>query len=496
MRKPLARARVSKPSNGGDLFLGLRRLRLRRIFRRGDALFGWFRGPRGQDGDPLLAEPVLLLPDPGLFTGHLAEEEELRPADVPPLLHFDPLEEGGVQRERPLHAHSVRLLADLEGCGGSVAVKPDDDPLEVLDALLFPFPDPQVDAHRVPGLERRKVAAKLRFFQFPEEIAHFSNPFPESVPFGKQDGLIYSTPPPGVNFFFPRSGRLARVLRVPSSRRHFSIAAWLPDRSTSGTVSPRNSRGRVYCGPSRIPSSKESLCGAKGSPITPGTNRATASTSTRAGSSPPGSTQSPMEISKSARWSVTGWSTHSNGPKMRIRCSSPASRRASRWVNSSPWGERRTAFPGPNRFRIASTPVKIRSGFITIPPPPPKGGSSVTRCFPCAYSRRSCPSTASSPASLARARMLWSSGPAKIPGKSVKMSTRILPPLRGGHHDAASGDVDLADELGNHRKEGFPVLAPDDDPVVGGALLHADDLPDADPRGGHHFAADQGHGVV
>src|SRR3990170_3951781 len=181
---------------------------------------------------------------------------------------------------------------------------------------------------------------------------------------------------------------------------------------------------------------------------------------------------------------------------MRIRCCSPASRRASRWVSSSPWGERRTAFPGPNRVRSASTPAKIGSGFITIPPPPPKGASSVTRCFPSAKSRRSCTPTASSPASLARARMLWSSGPEKIPGKSVRMSIRTLPPLRGGHHDAAARDVHLADELGNHRKEGLPLLAPDGEPVVSRPLLNPGDLPDADPRGVHHFAADQVRDVI
>src|SRR3990172_1992130 len=169
------------------LLLGLRGPGWRLLSRRADIFFLGFRSLLGRDGDPLLPEPVLLLADPGLFPGYLAEEEELRPADVPPLLHDDSLDERGVQRERPLHAHSVGLLANLEGGGGTVEVKPDDDPLEVLDALLFPFPDPQVDAHRVPGLERREVAAKLRFFQFPEEIAHFPNPFPESVPFGKQD---------------------------------------------------------------------------------------------------------------------------------------------------------------------------------------------------------------------------------------------------------------------------------------------------------------------
>src|SRR3990172_2261236 len=167
-----------------------------------------------------------------------------------------------------------------------------------------------------------------------------------------------------------------------------------------------------------------------------------------------------METSKSARWSATRWSTPSYRPQMRIRCSPPASRRASRWVNSSPWGERRTAFPGPNRFRIASTPVKIGSGFITIPPPPPQGGSSVTPCFPCAY------------------------------------SPRFSPPRGGAPHGAASCDVDLGDDLGNHRKEGFPVLAPDDEPVVGRPLLHADELPEADPRGAHPLAADQVRDVV
>src|SRR3990172_1602857 len=92
--------------------------------------------------------------------------------------------------------------------------------------------------------------------------------------------------------------------------------------------------------------------------------------------------------------------------------------------------------------------------------------------------------------------MLWSSGPEKIPGKSVRMSIRTLPPLRGGHHDAAARDVHLADELGNHRKEGLPLLAPDGEPVVSRPLLHPGDLPDADPRGVHHFAADQVRDVI
>src|SRR3990170_3416714 len=199
-----------------------------------------------------------------------------------------------------------------------------------------------------------------------------------------------------------------------------------------------------------------------------------------------------METSKSARWSATRWSTPSYRPQRRIRCSSPASRRARRWVNSSPWGERRIVFPGPNRSRIDSTPAKIGSGFITIPPPPPNGGSSVTRCLPAAKSRRSCTSTVRNPASLALERMLLSSGPETIPGKSVRISTRIQPPLRGGHDDAASRNVHFPDKFRNDRQERLPSSGTADfQPVVGGAGNDACHAADGDAVRGDHRAPDE-----
>ena len=66
-------------------------------------------------------------------------------------------------------------------------MEPYDDPLEVLDTLLFPFPDPEENAHGIPGPECREIAPKLRRLQFLEDVAHHPNPFPESVPCAKQD---------------------------------------------------------------------------------------------------------------------------------------------------------------------------------------------------------------------------------------------------------------------------------------------------------------------
>src|SRR3990172_7495762 len=160
VRNTLARARASKPSK--ILLVALRLLRGRGVRR-------------------LLPDPVPLLPDPGLLPGDLPEEEELRPADVALLLDLDLLDPRGVQREGPLDPHAVGFLPDLEGGGDRVAVESDHDPLEVLDPLLLPFPDPEVHAHRVPRLELRAIAAQLRTLQFLEEL-HRTPPFDGQLP--------------------------------------------------------------------------------------------------------------------------------------------------------------------------------------------------------------------------------------------------------------------------------------------------------------------------
>src|SRR3989339_636561 len=82
---PRPRASASNPSNGTALLLGSHRGGGRRFRGNGRTL----RGPFGRDDDPLLRKPVLLFADARLLPGHLAQVEELRAADVAPLLHLD-----------------------------------------------------------------------------------------------------------------------------------------------------------------------------------------------------------------------------------------------------------------------------------------------------------------------------------------------------------------------------------------------------------------------
>src|SRR5512141_3384607 len=162
---PRPRAFVSKPSNGTALLLGRLRGGGRRFRGNGRVLGDTF----GRDDDPLLRKPVLLLADARLLPGHPAQVEELRAADVAPLLHLDLFEEGRVDRVGALDADAVRLLADLEGGGDGVPVEADDDPLEILDALLLAFLDPREDPDGVPHVEFREILALLPGLDILEE---------------------------------------------------------------------------------------------------------------------------------------------------------------------------------------------------------------------------------------------------------------------------------------------------------------------------------------
>ena len=70
-----------------------------------------------------------------------------------------------------------------------------------------------------------------------------------------------------------RSGRAAAVRARDCSRRQRAMAAWLPLVSTSGTLMPRKSAGRVYWGYSRRPLVKDSSTGPSAAPSTPGSLR-------------------------------------------------------------------------------------------------------------------------------------------------------------------------------------------------------------------------------
>src|SRR5260370_9700393 len=87
-----------------------------------------------------------------------------------------------------------------------------------------------------------------------------------------------------------RSGRRRAVRRFASAARHSRILPWSPLSRISGTLIPRNSSGRVYCGYSSIPSANDSSSSDSGFPSTPGIILPTASITVIAGMSPPLST--------------------------------------------------------------------------------------------------------------------------------------------------------------------------------------------------------------
>src|SRR5581483_10672977 len=162
------------------------------------------------------------------------------------------------------------------------------------------------------------------------------------------------------------------------SRRHCSIRAWSPESRTSGTRQPLNSAGRVYCGYSTPPtSSAENVSRrADSSASAPGSRRATASTRTIAGSSPPESTYGPIEIASEQSWVTTRSSKPSNLAERSVSCSSAASSSTAAWSSWRPWGvraiTRRFGAP-PYTASSAAATTATRS---TIPAPPPYGASS------------------------------------------------------------------------------------------------------------------------
>src|SRR5205814_9485871 len=89
-----------------------------------------------------------------------------------------------------------------------------------------------------------------------------------------------------VHVFFTSSVCGTRLFAA-CCRRHCLMRAWSPESRTSGTVMPLYSAGRVNCGHPVISSEKLSCASDSGSPTTPGTSLATASTRTIAGTSPP-----------------------------------------------------------------------------------------------------------------------------------------------------------------------------------------------------------------
>src|SRR5438105_407123 len=158
----------------------------------------------------------------------------------------------------PLHAASVRHAPYGEVLAQAAARDADHGAFEHLDALARAFDDLGVHLHRVARTQRGHLLFLLLFLELLDHVHVFFN-----------------------------SLRCGTRLCAACCLRHCLMRAWSPDNSTSGTVMPRYSAGRVNCGQPVSSSEKLSCASEPGSPTTPGTSLATVSMRTMAGISPP-----------------------------------------------------------------------------------------------------------------------------------------------------------------------------------------------------------------
>src|SRR5205823_1780907 len=270
---------------------------------------------------PLLGRAALFRAlEPGRLALQLAQVEEPRPLHLAAGRDLDLVDPRREERKDTLDAHPVAHLAHGEG-GVEMGPPPaDHHALEDLDAFLVAFADLRVHLDRVADAKLGDLTPGFRLHvallhQLDRLRTHLRTLFLRQSVTARLKTTFRQV-------ILSRSGRRSRVRESACSRRHCAIFAWSPESRTSGTLRPRNSGGRVYCGPSSSPSpAKLSLCAERSLPSTPGTSRAAASITASAASSPPVSTKSPTDSSSSIQPSTRS-STPSYRPQTRI--SSPS----------------------------------------------------------------------------------------------------------------------------------------------------------------------------
>src|SRR5688572_6705310 len=256
-------------------------------------------GPPWTVPRPGRSAPGAALPQRGCLADALAQEVQLGAAHPTVAHDLDLLDARAVDHERPLHADAARDLADGDRAGDAAAAQAHDGALEHLDPLLAALDNAGGHLDRVARGELRQVAADLVGDDLVEHVHGGSRSCCRrratapgcrcGVRPGGPTAAKDSTGPGAQPSGGSRSGRRLRVRATEASCRHLRTASWRPLTSTSGTPTPRNSAGRVYCGYSSRPALNDSST-VEASSMAPGSRRATASTTTRAASSPPLST--------------------------------------------------------------------------------------------------------------------------------------------------------------------------------------------------------------
>ena len=150
------------------------------------------------------------------------------------------------------------------------------------------------------------------------------------------------------------------------------------ERSTSGTVPPRNSAGRVYWGYSSSPAANDSSTADASLPMTPGTEPGHRFDHDERG----GLAAGEHEVAD-RELTVAEMVGRPAGRPLRSGRTAARSRRRAARSRASAWSNRRPPAASRSSGRggsTASTASKSGSGIITIPGPPPNGASSTLRC--------------------------------------------------------------------------------------------------------------------
>src|SRR5579884_135062 len=155
----------------------------------------------------------------------------------------DVIDHWRVDREDALNALAETDLANGNGLAQAAVLTRDYGAFESLQTLLVALANSDVHADGVAWAEFRYVLTLVRVLNLIEQsILHGGILWEVWPQLGRQ------------NPYCTRSGRFFAVFSRAACWRQRRISAWLPPRSTSGTLQPRNSAGRVYCGQSSSPS--------------------------------------------------------------------------------------------------------------------------------------------------------------------------------------------------------------------------------------------------
>src|SRR4051812_20366459 len=184
--------------------------------------------PRVDRGEAAVALALAQLADASLLADLAAQVVQLGAVDVADRADLDLVDLRRVERERALHAHAERVLADGERLARAAALPLDDDPLEHLDPRARAFDDAEMHAHRVARLEPRDFA-QLTALDVLDDRAHVERgPEPRGMVAGAPNQRIVARS--GGQYVAHTLPTIALRATVPQTRESQDDARLSPSR--------------------------------------------------------------------------------------------------------------------------------------------------------------------------------------------------------------------------------------------------------------------------